>query len=133
VSLSAADEEAYLHVWNVIGYLLGVDERLLAHDMIQARELRARIERRQFAASPEGRAPSPGYASCSVASSWRGSCSSSVVPSACPSSYPSGCAGPEPRPSPPLLVIPLASPTWRRVAVCGIGRGLPPRRIHCAR
>lgn len=55
VSLSRADEEAYLHVWNVIGYLLGVDERLLAHDMMQARELRAHIERRQFAASPEGR------------------------------------------------------------------------------
>jgi hypothetical protein len=54
VSLSAADEEAYLHVWNVIGYLLGVDERLLAHDMLQARELRSRIERRHFAASPEG-------------------------------------------------------------------------------
>ena len=55
VSLSSADEQAYLHVWNVIGHLLGVDERLLAHDMIQARELRTRIERRQFAPSPEGR------------------------------------------------------------------------------
>lgn len=55
VSLSSADEEAYLHVWNVIGYLLGVDERLLGHDMAQARDLRVRIERRQFAPSPEGR------------------------------------------------------------------------------
>ncbi|MGV0794760.1 oxygenase MpaB family protein [Mycolicibacterium sp. XJ1819] len=54
VRLSAKDIEAYLHLWNVVGYLLGVREELLVRDAEDATGLVDAIRRRQFAPSPEG-------------------------------------------------------------------------------
>lgn len=39
VGLDAADEEAYLHCWNVAASVLGVDDALMAHTMDQAQAL----------------------------------------------------------------------------------------------
>lgn len=49
------DAEAYLHAWNVVGFLLGVDEDLLPTDMDEAGRLAGLIRKRQFAASLEGK------------------------------------------------------------------------------
>jgi ER-bound oxygenase mpaB/B'/Rubber oxygenase, catalytic domain len=37
VGLTRADEEAYLHVWNIVGHTLGIDKALLCDTMPQAR------------------------------------------------------------------------------------------------
>jgi hypothetical protein len=55
VRLPAADREAWIDAWNVIGRLLGADGRILPAGVDEARELTARIRERQIAASPEGR------------------------------------------------------------------------------
>ncbi|GAA4422968.1 oxygenase MpaB family protein [Acidovorax lacteus] len=39
IGLSAADEEAYLHAWNVVGHVLGIQPELMAHSMEQAETL----------------------------------------------------------------------------------------------
>jgi hypothetical protein len=54
VPLSAQDVDAYLHLWNVIGHLLGVCDELLVRDVADATALVEAIRRRQFKASPEG-------------------------------------------------------------------------------
>jgi hypothetical protein len=54
VRVGAKDVDAYLHLWNVIGHLLGVRDELLVSDAADAAALVASIERRQFKASPEG-------------------------------------------------------------------------------
>lgn len=54
VRLPAADVDAYIHTWNVIGHLLGVCDRMLVHDAKDAAALVEAIRRRQFRASPEG-------------------------------------------------------------------------------
>lgn len=54
VQLSDADIDAYLHVWNVIGHLLGVRDELLVRDADDAAALFEAIRRRHFRASPEG-------------------------------------------------------------------------------
>jgi hypothetical protein len=54
VHVSAEDVDAYLHLWNVIGHLLGVSDELLARDVADATALVDAIRRRQFQASPEG-------------------------------------------------------------------------------
>ena len=54
VRVPAKDVEAYLHLWNVIGHLLGVRDELLVHDIADATALVDTIRRRQFEASPEG-------------------------------------------------------------------------------
>ncbi len=56
IAVSYADQQAFMHLWNVIGYLLGVDERLLPEDGQQAIALEQAISRRQFKSSEEGRA-----------------------------------------------------------------------------
>lgn len=56
--LSAADEEAYLHAWNVLGHLLGIERALMADTMGQAQQLfeaiqdDARLQPRQPDARP---------------------------------------------------------------------------------
>jgi ER-bound oxygenase mpaB/B'/Rubber oxygenase, catalytic domain len=55
VRLPAADVDAYLHLWNVIGHLMGVDDKLLVHGIADAKALVDAIRRRQFKASPEGK------------------------------------------------------------------------------
>jgi len=52
---STAEAEAFLHLWNVIGYLLGIDEDLLMHSLRSASQLDRRISERQFTPSPEGK------------------------------------------------------------------------------
>ncbi|HYO70968.1 MAG TPA: oxygenase MpaB family protein [Archangium sp.] len=54
--LTAAQSEAWLHTWNVVGALLGVDERLLPEGPTQARVLAEAMARRHLRASPEGQA-----------------------------------------------------------------------------
>ncbi len=54
VRLPAQDVDAYIHLWNVIGHLLGVREELLVRDVADATALVDAIRRRQFKASPEG-------------------------------------------------------------------------------
>jgi hypothetical protein len=54
VRMPAKDVDAYLHLWNVIGHLLGVRDELLVRDVADAAALVDTIRRRQFKASPEG-------------------------------------------------------------------------------
>jgi len=54
VRVPAEDVEAYLHLWNVIGHLLGLRDELLVRDIDDATALVDTIRRRQFEASPEG-------------------------------------------------------------------------------
>jgi hypothetical protein len=54
VRVSDKDVDAYLHLWNVIGHLLGVRDELLVRDAADAAALVDTIQRRQFKASPEG-------------------------------------------------------------------------------
>ena len=54
VRVPAEDVEAYLHLWNVIGHLLGLRDELLVRDIDDANALVDTIRRRQFEASPEG-------------------------------------------------------------------------------
>jgi hypothetical protein len=54
VDLPAEDVDAYLHLWNVVGHLMGVRDELLVRDSTDATALVDAIRRRQFKASPEG-------------------------------------------------------------------------------
>ena len=54
VRVPAKDVEAYLHLWNVIGHLLGLRDELLVRDIADAADLVDTIRRRQFKASAEG-------------------------------------------------------------------------------
>jgi hypothetical protein len=51
----AADAEAYVHAWQVVGHLMGIDEALLPMGVDEARASFDAIRRRQYASSPEGR------------------------------------------------------------------------------
>jgi hypothetical protein len=48
------EADAYLHCWNCVGHVLGVDERLLAATIADSRRLWERIVERNRAPSPEG-------------------------------------------------------------------------------
>lgn len=54
IRVSTADFEAYLHLWNVIGHLLGVDDEMLVRGIDDAAALVEAIERGQFRKSLEG-------------------------------------------------------------------------------
>ncbi|HKI43456.1 MAG: oxygenase MpaB family protein [Mycobacterium sp.] len=54
VRVPAKDVDAYLHLWNVIGHLMGVRDELLVRGVDDATALVDAIKRRNFAASPEG-------------------------------------------------------------------------------
>jgi hypothetical protein len=41
-----ADEEAYLHLWNVVGHMMGIDSGLMAHTMDEAAALFDRLQQR---------------------------------------------------------------------------------------
>jgi hypothetical protein len=56
ITLSDADQEAYLHAWLAIGRIMGVREDLLPATVTAARELTTLIHQRQIASSPEGKA-----------------------------------------------------------------------------
>ena len=55
VRLPDEDVDAYLHLWNVIGHLMGIDDKLRVDGIDDARALVDAIRRRQFRSSPEGR------------------------------------------------------------------------------
>lgn len=55
LDVSDEDAEAYLHLWNVIAHLLGLQDKLLVDGIDDATALVETIRRRQFRASPEGR------------------------------------------------------------------------------
>src|SRR6201993_1811693 len=54
VRLPDEDVDAYLHLWNVIGHLMGIDDELLVDGVDDAKALVDAIKRRQFRSSPEG-------------------------------------------------------------------------------
>lgn len=49
------DADAYMHAWNVVGAVMGVDEALLPRDTADAEALLLAIQRRHFEPCPEGR------------------------------------------------------------------------------
>ncbi|OBA73065.1 hypothetical protein A5641_06755 [Mycobacterium sp. 1554424.7] len=54
VKLEDDEIDAYLHLWNVIGHLMGVVKELRPRDAADANALLEAIKRRRFMASPEG-------------------------------------------------------------------------------
>lgn len=46
IGLPPADEEAFLHAWNVIGHILGIDNALMVHNMHQGASLMAQMQER---------------------------------------------------------------------------------------
>jgi hypothetical protein len=54
-TISYKEQSAYMHLWNVIGYLLGVDEALIPNTGKAATNLEEAIRLRQFAPSEQGR------------------------------------------------------------------------------
>ncbi|WP_462390510.1 oxygenase MpaB family protein [Acidovorax sp. Q11] len=46
IGLRPADEEAYLHAWNVVGHILGIDRALMVDTMDQGQVLMARMQAR---------------------------------------------------------------------------------------
>jgi|SRR6516162_589050 len=55
VRLPDEDVDAYLHLWNVIGHLMGIDDELRVDGIDDARALVDAIRRRQFRSSREGK------------------------------------------------------------------------------
>lgn len=55
-TVSMDDTEAYLHLWNVIGYLMGIRQELLPANMKEAFQLDQMIAERHFRKSDEGMA-----------------------------------------------------------------------------
>ena len=55
VRLTPDEQKAYLHLWSIIGALLGVDDAELIADPAMARAAHALIARRHHKPSPEGR------------------------------------------------------------------------------
>ncbi len=56
LGVSTADEEAYLHAWNVVGHILGIERALMADTMDQAAAL---FERMQADARQQSYLPDP--------------------------------------------------------------------------
>ena len=53
--MTAAERDAYIHCWNVVGYLMGIQEQLLPATFDGARELFEAIQKRQHGPSEAGR------------------------------------------------------------------------------
>jgi hypothetical protein len=54
--LSEAERRAYYHAWRVVGFVLGVDERLIPETVDDGLRLQTVIQQRNYGATPEGRA-----------------------------------------------------------------------------
>jgi hypothetical protein len=54
IKVNPQEEEAFLHTWSVIGYLLGLDEGLIPRSMLEAEHLDTSIKNREFRASSHG-------------------------------------------------------------------------------
>jgi hypothetical protein len=59
IGLPPRDEEAYLHAWNVVGHILGIERELMVETMDQGKELMARMQARGRA-EPVSPDPRPG-------------------------------------------------------------------------
>ena len=59
IRLTPLDEDAYLHAWNVVGHVLGVERKLMADSMEEAEELFKRLQTRGRARhiAPDPRPP----------------------------------------------------------------------------
>jgi ER-bound oxygenase mpaB/B'/Rubber oxygenase, catalytic domain len=55
VAATETEEEAYLHLWNVVGFLMGVNEQLLPQNLREAYQLDKAIAIRHFKPSEAGR------------------------------------------------------------------------------
>ena len=55
VDLTDEEAEAYLHVWLVVGHILGIERDLLPASVADGLELAREIQKRQFRDTPEGR------------------------------------------------------------------------------
>lgn len=55
VTLTAEQQESYLHVWQVVGKIMGLDERLIPANVAEAEQLTQIIRKRQIAESDEGK------------------------------------------------------------------------------
>jgi hypothetical protein len=64
VYYSSQEAEAYLHLWNVIGYLLGTDEKLLPSSVKESYKLCRMIEKRHFRKSEAGVALTKSLLTC---------------------------------------------------------------------
>jgi ER-bound oxygenase mpaB/B'/Rubber oxygenase, catalytic domain len=51
--LSASDEQAYLHTWNVMGHMLGIRSEFMAHSMAEAEQMFARMQAQARAKPPQ--------------------------------------------------------------------------------
>lgn len=56
IAVPEDDQEAYLHCWRIVGYLLGIRDEMLPRDMASAEALTMSIARRQFGPCAEGQA-----------------------------------------------------------------------------
>ena len=54
--LTDAERRAYYHAWRVVGYVMGIDERLLPEAPEEGARLQQVLERRLYGASAEGKA-----------------------------------------------------------------------------
>ncbi|MBI4664102.1 MAG: DUF2236 domain-containing protein [Verrucomicrobia bacterium] len=54
--LSREEKEAFLHLWKLVGHLMGICDQLLTDDWDQAKELYEKIKSRQMAKCPQGEA-----------------------------------------------------------------------------
>ncbi|MDP9171008.1 MAG: DUF2236 domain-containing protein [Acidobacteriota bacterium] len=54
IELSSDDREAYIHCWNVVGHLLGVQDQLLPENAACAKGLADAISSHEFGPSPQG-------------------------------------------------------------------------------
>ncbi len=54
--LSDAERRAYYHAWRVVGFVMGIDERLLPEALEDGLRLQELIQRRNYGDTPEGRA-----------------------------------------------------------------------------
>lgn len=56
LAVSYEDQQSFMHLWNVIGYLLGLDEDLIPQDGKSATLLEVAIRKRHFRVSVQGKA-----------------------------------------------------------------------------
>ncbi len=59
LGLAPADEEAYLHAWNVAGHMLGIERELMADTMVEAEKLYAAMQARGRATRQTSNIPDP--------------------------------------------------------------------------
>ncbi|MFD2573184.1 oxygenase MpaB family protein [Spirosoma soli] len=56
VQLTAAEKEAYIHCWRIVGHIMGVDEQLIPNNLLDGFKLGYAIMNHQMAESVQGKA-----------------------------------------------------------------------------